>query len=282
MRLPTSYRSQLGPAADFLLDKDWLETAYKGRGARAIATEIGCGKKAVLSALRRHNIEVGKSGANRTNTSHAVFARSVPPAAVGKLDNKDWMFEYYINKNWTAKRIGGLLGVSWHCVQTWARRHNLRKTRKAKNAAINYGYKESTGHDIGSDWACRRRMEGHRRERYNSCKAGTIVCHSSWEKIVAEFLDQSDLVLSFTKDVLRIPYVFRGKFRIYYPDFLVHLKKRQLIIEVKALKLVTESRTKAKLSALSRFGRRMGFDYLVLSGQNNLDIWPLKQYLETV
>lgn len=278
MKLPTSYKAQLGPAAEFLLDKEWLEAAYAGRGARAVAAEIGCGKKAVLTALRRHGIAVGASGVNRTDVSHATFARSVPAVAIGKLDNPEWMLEYYISNNWTAKRIGALLGVSPECVQKWAKRHGLTKSRAARIEAVAYGYKESTGVDIRSDAACRKRINGHRRSIYQSVKAGAIVCHSSWEAAVAAFFDHHPSVKSYRKDALRIAYVWGGKDRWYYPDFLVSTTTRTLLLEVKASRLLPDDRTKAKLKAMREEAVRMGWDCLVVSGKTKVNLANLIDY----
>ncbi len=64
----TNLRSQVGDEAYKLLsDKIWLFNQYvvNHKPSRIIATEIGCGKKAVLSALIRHKIAIRKGPTNR-------------------------------------------------------------------------------------------------------------------------------------------------------------------------------------------------------------------------
>lgn len=59
----TNLQSQIGELAfQKLNDKEWLYDVYivQQKPSRLIASEIGCGKKAVLSALSRHNIKKRK------------------------------------------------------------------------------------------------------------------------------------------------------------------------------------------------------------------------------
>jgi len=64
----TNLEEQIGSLAySKLSDAEWLFTAYvvNRKPSRIIASELDCGKKAVLSALRRHKIEVRKGPGNR-------------------------------------------------------------------------------------------------------------------------------------------------------------------------------------------------------------------------
>jgi len=67
-REATNLKAQVGEEVYTLLsNKAWLFEQYvvKHKPTRTIATEIGCGKKAVLTALSRHNITVRKGPQNR-------------------------------------------------------------------------------------------------------------------------------------------------------------------------------------------------------------------------
>ena len=64
----TNLSVQIGQEAyDKLGDVEWLFNAYvvERKPSRVIASELNCGKKAVLSALRRHRITVRKGPGNR-------------------------------------------------------------------------------------------------------------------------------------------------------------------------------------------------------------------------
>lgn len=57
--LPTNLKGQIGELAfNRLTDRDWLFEQYiaAGKPTRVIAIELGCGKKAVTTALKRHKI----------------------------------------------------------------------------------------------------------------------------------------------------------------------------------------------------------------------------------
>ena len=281
MKLPTSYRAQMGDAATFLLDRNWLHRRYvvERLSSRQIARLAGCGKKAVLTALRRFDIEVARSGTNRD--LEALSARgklqNMPEAARGLLDDRHWLQNAFVAQNKSLTEISKLCGVSIYCVRRWLKRHRIKKVKSKWWTCSQRRYMESNGFAPGSEQACRKRMSGRRARQIATRKAGIILCHSTWEEAVAKLLDAAHLVGSFGKDVLKIPYNFEGKLRTYYVDFLVTLVDgRSLAIEVKAKRLLTDKRVIAKLEALGEYAIEAGISVLVVSGKHKPDTSKLE------
>lgn len=272
---PTNFESIMGSdVVNQLNNKKWLHDRYTNlKSSRRIANEIGCGKKAVLTALRRHHIQIGKSGgAQRSDTYNIERSLcGMSKNAVGKINDLVWFKKHFIDDNWSAKKISDLLGISKRCVYKWSVRHKLKKSDSKKLEAIAEGYKESTGIDIRSDEACRKRMSGRRAVTIHTNKGGDILCHSSWEVQAARLLDEDSRVVSFEKDALRIPYLFDGRDKTYYPDFIVLLSNGiRIIIEVKADRLLNDSRVKAKLKALTRYANKNGYHHSIVGGKNKM------------
>jgi hypothetical protein len=157
----TNLEEQVGSLAyNKLSDVEWLFTAYvvNRKPSRVIASELNCGKKAVLSALRRHKIEVRKGPGNR-----------------GRF--------------------------------------------KSKNQ-----------------------------------KSNDFWCDSYWEWVISNRLDDDDKVVKFIKNPFPIFYLDKErKQRRYIPDFLVILKDRQILIEVKPDGLLPYVETKIKAANRSTF-----------------------------
>jgi len=272
MKLPTSYRAQLGIAADFLLDKNWLLEHYQVRNltTRQIAKLIGCGKKAVSTALKRHDIAINYQCNRSIEGRHNRFVASVPSIAVGKLNNKDWMTHSYITANKSLKELSQLLGVSTICIRRWLKKFSLTKNADLQLQCSVRRYTESQGFAPSSIAACEKRMKGHRGTRLITIKAGSIWCHSSWERTVAMFLDTDDRVFSFAKDSIKIPYEYAGRRRLYYPDFIIAASNKTIVLEVKAQRLINDGRVRAKLAALREYCDRMNFKGIVLTGTTSV------------
>lgn len=78
-----------------------------------------------------------------------------------------------------------------------------------------------------------------------------IVCRSSWEYRMCEWLDYNDKVLSWSSEGHRIKYFdpTSGKTRTYYPDYYAMFDNRKkFIIEVKPLKDMRMPKNKGKKS----------------------------------
>ena len=278
MKIPTNYKSQLGPSADFLLNREWLIEKYKQLSTRQIGQLIGCGKKAVSTALKRHNIPI-QYGPRITSTSkHESFISRAPQSAIGKLDNHEWLYYNYIIINRSFRELAIETGVSERCVRKWLKRFNIIKDQQTQTVCSIRRYTESQGYTPSSIAACKKRMSGKKFKKIHTNKAGLIICHSSWEESVAVFLDSCDQVITFTKDSIRIPYVFDGKNRTYYPDFMVKFAEKILIVEVKAERLLADVRVRAKLAALADYCDRYGFVPVVLSGRTRINPNEILRY----
>lgn len=78
-----------------------------------------------------------------------------------------------------------------------------------------------------------------------------IVCRSSWEVHMCDFLDNNPNVLQWASEEIKIPYIkpTDGKIHTYYPDFLVkYIDKngdiRCDLIEVKPLRQINPPKNK--------------------------------------
>lgn len=268
-----------------ILNKDWLYLQYitNNKSTRDIAREIGCGKKAVNSALRRHGIILSKSGANKNKEwlSTRNFIRQSNVEAHNKLNNKEWLNEHYINKNMSIIEISALCKISKYAVHNWLNRHNIKKPKELQKQCSNRRYEEINGFKISSIDACRKRIKGRRGTKIQTQKGGEIWCHSSWEQIVAAYLDASSKVQSYQKDALNIPYELDGKNHIFIPDFFVKLTNMfHVIIEIKPSKLLeTDTRTQKKIESLLKFSKTMGYIPIILEGKSKVNMEPLEMEL---
>lgn len=97
-------------------------------------------------------------------------------------------------------------------------------------------------------------------EKY--CGQYPIVCRSSWEYRMCEWLDYNSSVLEWSSESHRIPYFdgTRGKNRIYYPDFYVMFKNRKkFIVEVKPEKHLRMPKNRGKKSDKTMMMREVTF-----------------------
>lgn len=124
---------------------------------------------------------------------------------------------------------------------------------------------------------------------YNTEKyVGTypIICRSSWEYRVCEWLDNNKSVLEWSSEGHRIKYLDpEGNTRTYYPDFYVMFKNRKkFIVEVKPQKDLRMPRNKgnkshktmimrehtflvnqAKFKAAKQYCKKLGYEFVVLT-----------------
>jgi hypothetical protein len=272
----TNLKSQIGEKAYVLLnDREWLydQHVIQCKSTRKIAVEIGCGKKAVTTALRRHGIPFQLGANNKKALAKRGFIQRVPPDAVGKLDNHDWMYKHYITDNLSRLQISEICNVSQHCVHDWLKRHKIRKSKKLKLAAVRAGFFAKYGCEIGCEEMCRKWMRSRHGEWVNTQKAGKIFCHSSWERKVALRLDSLSAVVSFDKEGIKVDYVYLGKRRMYFPDFVVRTQLKTVVIEVKPTKLQQHPQNVAKIDALKVFCDKLGWEYLIVGGDHkNVDL----------
>ena len=50
-----------------------------------------------------------------------------------------------------------------------------------------------------------------------------IIYRSSWERLLMVYCDKKDQILQWSSEEYKIPYVFEGKNRTYYPDFWIEM-----------------------------------------------------------
>jgi hypothetical protein len=65
-----------------------------------------------------------------------------------------------------------------------------------------------------------------------------IIYRSSWERLLMVYCDKKDQILQWSSEEYKIPYVFDGKNRTYYPDFWIEMvdhtgEIQRKIIEIK-------------------------------------------------
>ena len=77
-----------------------------------------------------------------------------------------------------------------------------------------------------------------------------IICRSTWEYRMCEWLDFNDEVIDWSSESHRIKYIDPyGKSRVYYPDFYAKIRnKGKFIVEVKPLKDMRMPNKKGKKS----------------------------------
>lgn len=92
-------------------------------------------------------------------------------------------------------------------------------------------------------------------------KSGRLV-RSSYEKVVAEYLDDNKIEYSY--ESLRVPYNYGDRDRIYIPDF--YIPSKNLVIEVKAHYQLKYDIVQVKRSATEL----LGYNYIFIT-ENELD-----------
>ncbi len=98
--------------------------------------------------------------------------------------------------------------------------------------------------------------------RLKTVKGGEFTTKSSYETRYALQLEADPEVVGFVYEPLRIPYEWDGCVRYYLPDFLVRYKDgREILVEVKPLKLVDLPKNRAKIDA----GHGFRFDFVVVT-----------------
>lgn len=121
-------------------------------------------------------------------------------------------------------------------------------------------------------------------EKY--CGTYPIVCRSSWEEKMCQWLDYNKNVIEWSSEGHRIPYFdgTSGKNRIYYPDFYAFFKnRRKFIIEVKPTKDMRMPKrgkksqktmymrehtflvNQAKFKAAKQYCKKMGMEFVIIT-----------------
>lgn len=98
---------------------------------------------------------------------------------------------------------------------------------------------------------------------YTSTKTGqTYRYRSGWELAYFKYLDSNSSVVSYEYERIVIEYVSNvrsGKIRKYLPDFFVEYEDgRNVLVEIKPKRRLTQARIKKKLSAAERWCNERG------------------------
>lgn len=115
------------------------------------------------------------------------------------------------------------------------------------------------------------------------------ICRSSWEYSFCRYLDNNRNVIEWSSETLVIKYLFMGKIKKYYPDFIIKLKNNKgeiitHVIEIKPFKetippKITTKKThktkiyesftweknKSKWKSAEMFCKKMGYKFVILT-----------------
>lgn len=93
-----------------------------------------------------------------------------------------------------------------------------------------------------------------------------IIYRSSWERLFMTYCDKHPNILEWSSEEIKIPYMFEGKNRTYYPDFWVQMIDSsghivEKIIEIKPHYQKRWAQNRAKWNQ----ARKAGIEFLVLT-----------------
>jgi hypothetical protein len=115
----------------------------------------------------------------------------------------------------------------------------------------------------------------NRKPKVSTIKGGTFHCRMSWEEAFAKLIESSPLVKRFVYEPFGIPYVWKGKDRNYYPDFLVELKTgEKFVVEIKGRERKVDL---AKFRAAERYCRNHGMEFAIIREK---PMEPLSRYIQ--
>jgi cyclopropane fatty-acyl-phospholipid synthase-like methyltransferase len=100
--------------------------------------------------------------------------------------------------------------------------------------------------------------------------AKQIIYRSSWERLFMVYCDKKQEIKNWSSEEIKIPYMFEGKHRTYYPDFWVDMMDKdgmrvQKIVEIKPHYQRTMKVNKAKWSAATKYAQDNHMEFLVMT-----------------
>jgi len=100
--------------------------------------------------------------------------------------------------------------------------------------------------------------------------AKQIIYRSSWERLFMVYCDKKAEIWNWSSEEIKIPYMFEGKHRTYYPDFWVDMMDKdgmrvQKIVEIKPHYQRTMKVNKAKWSAATKYAQDNHMEFLVMT-----------------
>lgn len=110
----------------------------------------------------------------------------------------------------------------------------------------------------------------HSNEKCNKSDTGVIRCDSSWEKLFVQFCNSTNEIIKVERANFSIPYTdSKGSRRNYFPDFLITIDNKVLLIEIKANWMINKNwrDTSIKLDAGKEFIKNSSsiYDFVLLT-----------------
>lgn len=93
---------------------------------------------------------------------------------------------------------------------------------------------------------------------------------SSWEKAYFEYLDESNDVIGFHVEPMKIPYIYRKRKRNYIPDILIKYANRSILVEIKPKNFLLRKINLAKFQAARNVLQSMGIDEFIVITEDDL------------
>ncbi len=120
---------------------------------------------------------------------------------------------------------------------------------------------------------------------------GEITYDSQWEKDFIGLCNSLDSVITIERSSIKIPYIFNGETKYYFPDFIIKTENEVLLVEIKCDWLLkTDEKTKIKTETGEAFVKenKVYSRYLVLTSKELyinpsctiLNIEKLKELIE--
>jgi hypothetical protein len=75
-----------------------------------------------------------------------------------------------------------------------------------------------------------------------------IFYRSSWERLFMVYCDKSDNIISWSSEETKIPYIFEGKRRSYYPDFQIYMRNHEGVYQEKMIEIKPHSQRNWKIN----------------------------------
>jgi len=134
----------------YLQDKKWLYQQYiiEQKSSVDISKLINVKASSVLGALKRNNIKT------RSFSSAAKKRTGKRKLKIEKLNNKQWLFQKYIEEKLTTYQIADLVKSNQKSVMTALKRHNI-SARSISEAAKNREHKSKYKELEDKEWLCK-------------------------------------------------------------------------------------------------------------------------------
>ena len=99
----------------------------------------------------------------------------------------------------------------------------------------------------------------------NKQNKGKIFYRSSWEYKFLKWCDYNKNISLVISEGVKIPYKYKNKIRNYYPDFLIKLKDKFFLIEIKPKYQVLNEMNKQKFKSARYYCDKKNFIFKILT-----------------